>query len=141
VSNLTRVRCESFVQEYLANGKNGQNAYMAVFPTCNKITARSAASKLLRRADVKQRIAEFQKKGAERTEITLERLIEEADEIQREAMASKSYAAAVAALIAKAKLAGFLVERFQGSSFNVHYVVGDTPPSEEDWQRQHVTAY
>jgi len=141
MSRLKLLRHEEFVQKYLENGQHGQEAYLAVYRTRNKITARTGACHLLNLPHVKRRIAEIQKRGAIRTEVTLERLIREADDIQRKALKAKSYASAVSALIAKAKLAGFWIERTHGESFNVNYVIGDHAPSEEDWRRQHVTAF
>jgi len=141
VAALKTVSHERFVQEYVVNGNKRSLAYALAFPKSKQSACRQNALRLLKKPAVRRRIAELQNKGARRTEITLERLITEADDIQRKALAAKRYAAAVAALIAKAKLAGFMVERFQGGSLNVHYVVADAPPSEEDWQRQHVTAY
>jgi hypothetical protein len=131
---------ERFVQEYVINGRNRSLAYALAFPKSKGSACRQGAHRMLKKPAVRRRIAELQNKGARRTELTLERLITEADEIQRKALAAKSYAAAVAALIAKAKLAGFFVERFQADNVNVHYMVGDQPPSEEDWLREHVTA-
>jgi hypothetical protein len=141
MAKLKDVARERFVQKYLANGQNGQNAYMAAFPKCTISAARACAPRLLRYPDVQRRLAEIRNQSARRTEITLDLLITEASDIQYKALAKKSYAAAIAALIAKAKLAGFWVERTHGESFNVHYAVGDKPLSEEDWLRQHVTAY
>ena len=138
---LKTVSHERFVQEYVVNGNKRSLAYALAFPKSKQSACRQNALRLLKKPAVRRRIAELQNKGARRTEITLERLVTEADDIQRRALAAKRYAAAIAALVAKAKLAGFMVERFQGGSLNVHYVVADAPPSEEDWQRQHVTAY
>ena len=69
---------ERFVQEYVANGRNGQDAYMAAFPKCGKGAARTLASRLLNRAEVKSRVAEMQGKSAERSQVTLDNLITEA---------------------------------------------------------------
>jgi hypothetical protein len=135
-----KVSHERFVQEYVIKG-NLRKAYRAAYPNSSKASDRGSASQLLKNIAIQRRIAELQGRSAKRTEITLERLITEAGDIQRKALAAQSYTAAVAALIAKAKLAGFWVDRTQGENFNTHYVVGDAPPSEEDWQRQHVTAY
>ena len=129
---------ERFVQEYVANGRNGQDAYMAAFPKCRKSAARAAASRLLTNAEVKSRIAEMLGRSAERSEVTLDNLIKEAADIQRAAMDANSYAAAISALTAKAKLCGLWVERTQGENTNVNYAVSDQPPSEEEWARQHV---
>jgi phage terminase small subunit len=141
VAKLKTVAHERFVQEYVASGHNGQNAYMVAFPKSAKASARASAARLLKNSDVQRRIAEIQSKSAQRTDVTLEGLIKEAGDIQREAMTAQSYAAAVSALIAKAKLSGLWVERTHGENTNVNYAVADQPPSEEDWQRQHVTAH
>src|SRR5215831_14046113 len=47
---------ERFVQEYIANGRNGQDAYMVAFPKCGKRAARTLASRLLTRVEVKSRV-------------------------------------------------------------------------------------
>src|SRR5215467_6475527 len=84
------------------------------------------------------RIAEMQGKRAERTDVTLDSLIKEAGDIQRAAMDANSYAAAISALIAKAKLCGLWVERTQRESSHVIYAVSDEPMSEEEWERRYV---
>jgi phage terminase small subunit len=129
---------ERFVQEYIANGGNAQDAYTAAFPKCGKSAARGSASRLLTNAEVKSRIAEMQGKNAAHSEVTLDNLIKEAADIQRAAMDANSYAAAISALTAKAKLCGLWVERTQGESTNVIYAVSDAPMSEEEWERQYV---
>jgi len=129
---------ERFVQEYVANGRNGQDAYMAAFPKSGKSAARGSASRLLARAEVKSRVAEMQGKSAERSQVTLDKLIKEAADIQRAAMDANSYAAAISALIARAKLCGLWVERTQGENTHVIYAVSDEPMSEEEWKRQYV---
>jgi hypothetical protein len=72
-------------------------------------------------------------RGAERTVVTLESLIREADEIQRAASANMKYSAAVLALTAKAKLAGLWVERSVNGNSNVVYAISDQPMSPEEW--------
>jgi phage terminase small subunit len=129
---------ERFVQEYVANGRNGQDAYMAAFPKSGKRAARRSAYRLLARVEVKSRVAEMQGKSAERSQVTLDNLIKEAADIQRAAMDANSYAAAIAALIARAKLCGLWVERTQGENTHVIYAVSDEPMSEEEWERQYV---
>jgi hypothetical protein len=129
---------ERFVQEYVANGRNGQEAYMAAFPNSGKSAARRSAYRLLTNTRVKSRIAEMQRKSAERSQVTLDNLIKEAADIQRAAMDANSYAAAISALIARARLCGLWVERTQGENTNVIYAVSDEPLSEEEWERQYV---
>jgi hypothetical protein len=89
---------------------------------------------------VQEYVANGQNGKEERAEVTLENLIKEAGDIQRAALDAKSYAVAISALTAKAKLSGLWVERAQGENTNVNYAVSDQPPSEEEWERQHVTA-
>lgn len=64
--------------------------------------------------------------------ITLANLIEEADEIKREAMAAENpnYGAAVSALTLKARLAGFLHDKppAAGDTFNIAFI--KAPPQE-----------
>ena len=56
--------------------------------------------------------------ATERAEVTIERLIREADEIQRLATAAGQHSAANGALIAKAKLAGLWVEKTNNTNTN-----------------------
>jgi hypothetical protein len=48
---------------------------------------------------------------------------------------------AIAALIAKAKLAGRWVDRAEQRNTNVNYVVSDKPMTEEEWVAQCVTEH
>jgi hypothetical protein len=68
-------------------------------------------------------------------------LIGEAAGIQQSAIEAQAYSAAVAALTAKAKLAGLWIERGEHSNTNVNYAVSDEPPSESEWVRRHVTEH
>jgi hypothetical protein len=61
---------------------------------------------------------ELQAVACERTAITIESLIREADAIQRAAMASGQYSAATSALISKAKLAGLWVKKTDNTNTN-----------------------
>jgi hypothetical protein len=97
VSKIKLIRHGQFVREVISNGQNVQNAYPAVCPTRNKMTARTAVCKLLNNVKIKRRITELLRKGRKRTQVTLERLINDADDVQRNAIAPKSYAAAIAA--------------------------------------------
>ena len=101
VAALKTVSHERFVQEYVINGNKRSLAYALAFPKSKQSACRQNALRLLKKPAVRRRIAELQNKGARRTEITLERLITEADDIQRKALAAKRYAAAVAALTLK----------------------------------------
>jgi DNA polymerase III delta prime subunit len=82
---------------------------------------------------VRRRINELQTYAAETENITVEKLVQEAARIQREAERSGNHSAAVAALTAKAKIAGLWVEKTETENVNLHYVVSDSLPSEEQW--------
>jgi hypothetical protein len=51
------------------------------------------------------------------------------------------HSAAIAALVAKAKLAGRWVERAEQKNANVNYVVSDQPMTEEEWAAERVTEH
>ena len=70
--------------------------------------------------------------AAAETQITIESLIKEAADIQKRATKAGQHSAAIAALIAKAKLAGRWVDRAEQRNTNVVYAVSDRPMSEED---------
>ena len=72
---------------------------------------RSHASRLVTNGNIKGRVAELQDAAATETQITIESLIKEAADIQKRATKAGQHSAAIAALIAKAKLAGRWVDR------------------------------
>jgi hypothetical protein len=57
-------------------------------------------------------------------------------EIVGKASAKEQYSAAVAALTAKAKLAGLWVDRAE--NLNGNYAISDKPLSEQEWVEKHV---
>ena len=100
---LGNPRHERFAQE-LATGKTADAAYGLAGYREN----RSNAARLSANQDIQKRVAEIQSLGAERAAITVETLIAQAEAARSKAMAEKGGAnAAVAAIIAKGKLAGF----------------------------------
>lgn len=81
--------------------------------------SRSAASRLSTNVNVLARVAEIQDRATIRTEITLASLMEEAAEIQAAALKANQHSAAVAALTAKAKLAGLWIDKAENTNRNV----------------------
>jgi hypothetical protein len=67
--------------------------------------------------------------------------LQQAADIQKRAAKAGQYSAAIAALIAKAKLAGRWVERAEQKNTNVNYIVSDQPMTEEEWVAEHVTEH
>ena len=119
---LANPKHEVFAQE-LAKGRTLEDAYVAA----GYSKSRSNASALRTKYNILERVLELQGAGVERTEVTIEGLIREADELQRLAKASGMYAASITALTAKAKLAGLWIER----SDNVNHYKRDAT----DWSR------
>ncbi len=117
---LENPRWEKFCQAYVRGETVGNAAasYEAVYGKAD----RHAASRLQRRDNIAQRIAELQDQVAKveaeatamvakRRAITIDSLIDEADALKKAALEVKQVAPAVSALTLKAKLAGFLTER------------------------------
>ena len=104
---LRNPRHERFAQE-LATGNTADAAYVLAGYRAN----RSNAARLSASRDIQKRVAEIQSLGAERAAITVETLIAEAEAARSKAMGEKGgAAAAVAAITAKAKLAGLWREK------------------------------
>jgi len=102
---------------------------------------RSHASRLVAKGNIKGRVAELQDAAAAETQITIESLIKEAADIQKRATKAGQHSAAIAALVAKAKLAGRWMERAEQRNTNVNYVVSDQPMTEEEWVAKCVTEH
>jgi hypothetical protein len=132
MSILSNPRHEKFAQG-LAQGKPAINAY----ELAGYKPDRGAASRLSANVSIQARVAELQGKAAESAIITLEGLIQEAGELQVAGLKLNQISAAVAALTAKAKLAGFWVDKAE--STNTNYVVSAEPePTQEEWDEKHV---
>ena len=82
-------------------------------------------------------LPELQAEVAERIALTLEKAILEADAIQRAAIKAGQFGAAVAALTAKAKLAGIWIEKSETT--NAHYAISDQPLTDDEWKAEYVT--
>jgi len=107
VPTLRNPRHERFAQE-LATGKTADAAYGMAGYREN----RSNAARLSANQNIQKRVAEIQAVGAELAAITVETLIAEAEAARSKAMVEKGgAAAAVAAITAKAKLAGLWREK------------------------------
>jgi len=121
----------------LATGKTADAAYGLAGYREN----RSNAARLSTNQDIEKRVAEIQAVGAELAAITVETLIAEAEAARSKAMAEKGgAAAAVAAITAKAKLAGLWREKVaqtDPSSQNaLRYIISERPLTEEEWMRE-----
>jgi phage terminase small subunit len=133
---LRNTRHETFARG-LAEGKSISEAYEAA----GYKSSRPHASRLATNGNIKGRVAELQDAAATETEITIRSLIEEAADIQKRATEAGQHSAAIAALIAKAKLAGRWVERSEQKNSNVNYVMSDQPMTDEEWAADRVTEH
>jgi phage terminase small subunit len=130
---LKSVRHERFAQQ-LAAGKSATEAY----ELAGYRGDRTAASRLSTNVNIRARVTQLQNVAAEETGVTIDTLICEAAEIQQKATDGRQYSAAIAALIAKAKLAGRWVERTEQNNTNVNYAVSDRSFSQQEWVEKHV---
>jgi hypothetical protein len=134
---LQNDRHEKFVQAIIAKKLCATDAYKSVYgEDKSDNVANASASRLLRYATISQRMAEIREKSAKRFEITLESMIGEFEEAAQLARDSDQCSAVIAALTAKAKLAGLWVERAE--NLNGNYAISDAPLSEEEWLARHV---
>ena len=136
MSPLRNTSHERFAQELAAN-KSADGAYK----TAGYKRDRAHASRLAANGNIRGRVAELQDAAAAEIQITLQSLIEEAADIQKRAAKAGQHSAAIAALIAKAKLAGRWMDRTEQKNTNVNYVVSDKPMTEEEWAAQCVTEH
>jgi hypothetical protein len=148
---LSNPRWEKFCQTYV-RGKtagDGTESYLAAGFKCSRKAAGVAASRLLKNASIKQRIAELQGQVAQieadavaeatkKHALTVDSLIEEADKLLKAGLEHKQIGAAVSALVAKAKIAGLWIERADVRNPDLANTVKtfvDRPPREtrEEW--------
>jgi hypothetical protein len=136
MSPLRNAKHERFARE-LAEGKSMSEAYEMAGYKRN----RSHASRLVANGNIRGRVVELQDAAATETQVTIESLIKEAANIQQLATKAGQLSAAIAALIAKAKLAGRWVDRTEQRNTNVNYAISDQPASKEEWIAEHVSEH
>lgn len=104
-------RQERFVL-LIIKGETQSTAYeQAGYSAKTKEIGSTAASKLIRNPNIQGRMLELQQALAVRTVVSLESLTAQLDEIRVAAKAAGSYGPAVAAVVAVARLHGFMVDR------------------------------
>jgi hypothetical protein len=133
---LRNAKHEKFAQG-LAEGKFADEAYSAA----GYKPDRAHASRLAANGRIRGRVSELQAAAATETKVTIESLINEAANIQQLATKAGQLSAAIAALIAKAKLAGRWVDRTEQRNTNVNYAISDQPATKEEWIAEHVTEH
>ena len=125
---LANPKHEIFASE-LAKGRTLEEAYALA----GYAKSRSNASVLRTNQNILDRVAELQGNVAENTQVTIEGLILEANEVYRTAMKERQLGAANGALKLKAVFAGLYVEK----SDNTHRYKNDAA----DWSREELVAF
>jgi len=110
---LNNPKHERFAQE-LAKGRTQLDAYVAAGYRPDD----GAAARLSGNVRVRERVAELQRKAAERVEITVADIARQLDEDREFALECKSPAAAVSATLGKAKVLGLVKERHEHTGKN-----------------------
>ena len=128
MGEIQNPRYERFAQE-LAAGKTADAAYEAA----GYRKHRGNAARLSANERIKDRVREIQAVGAERAAVTVQSLIDEAEEARIKAMdAPNGAAAAVSAITAKAKLAGLWQEKVEQHSNGTISTVWNVSWEDED---------
>jgi len=133
---LSNPRHERFAQE-LAKGKTADEAYVLAGYKKND----GNATRLKGNERILERLGELQNRAAKRTEVTVESLIAEAEEVRRLAVEKGQLSAAIAAIKEKGVLSGKRIERSEHENTNVNYEVSDRPLTDAEWNEQHTTAH
>lgn len=108
-------RQEMFVQ-HLLEGRTQKDAYSKAGYSASGNSAEVAAARLFRNVQVAARVAELQARAARRSEVTVDSLVQELDEILQLATKLGQPAAGVGAIMGKAKLLGLIVDRAEVSA-------------------------
>lgn len=123
----------------VVEGMTQADAYVACGYKANKRSAKGNGTRLMSNPFVRRRVLELQRHAIAFVGLTVEKLVAEAAAIQQSALRADNHAAAVAALTAKAKLAGLWVERSESESLAVSYSISDALPSPDEWERERAT--
>ena len=132
VPALPNHKHERFAQE-VAKGKTATEAYSLAGYSPNPTG--SNAARMMGDDRISARVAELLDRGAQRAEVTVAWLLEQAQAIIKEARAAEDYAAASQTVERAAKIAGLWVDRGEIAS-TVRSVSAD-PMTPDQWQQQH----
>lgn len=119
-------RHKRFVEEYMVDG-HGQNAYLRIYPDATPSSAKEAASRLLRRADIKMELEKLQEERMKNVMWSAEDILQQIKDIALSEDASTNEK--LKALELAAKSLGMFRDKVEHSG-NVSIVLGQTV---EDW--------
>lgn len=136
---LKNMRHEAFARAYVALDGNARRAYVAAGYNAylgddlqGAYPVDANASRLLRHAKVHQRIEGLRRAMAKRADITEDSIATELEEARKLAIQVEAPAAAVSATVAKAKLAGLMIDRKEIGD------AGDFAKMSEDQLREYI---
>jgi phage terminase small subunit len=129
---------ERFCREYVSGKSQAESYAAAGYSTKKRQNLHACGTRLMRNVAVRRRINELQSYAAETENISIESLMKEAGKIQRAAMQDGNHSAAVAALTAKAKIAGLWIEKTETENTNLNYAISDQLPTEAQWEAERV---
>lgn len=119
-SRMLSEQQERFCQ-FIAEGMNQTDAYKAAgYKTANDGVAAANASRLIGNAKIQERLSEIRRPVAIKAEVTLDWLIEQAQEVLMQAKADKSHAASIAAIKELGILSGRRVEKRENTNRDVN---------------------
>ncbi|MER9403680.1 terminase small subunit [Mesorhizobium caraganae] len=132
------IRQERFCQGLL-EGLPQSRAYVEAGYAARGNAAQVEASKMVRLPKVAARVAELQAAAARRSEITVDDLVAELEDMRKLAIACKHPAAGVAAVMGKAKLLGLIVDKAEIEATvrkPAREPTDDKRMSLEEWERR-----
>jgi len=133
---LANIRHEQFCLFYVRGLSQGEAYGKAGYKPTGRRNMDICAVRLMRDVRIRRRIAELQRYAADSEDVTVVSLLREASQVQREAMQDRNHNAAMAAITAKAKLAGLWVDRTENENTNLNYAISDQLPTEQQWEAE-----
>jgi phage terminase small subunit len=122
---LPNPRHELFAQALVAGlaGKTRieraqSTAYLAAYQSCSNGNSAEACASIRRAKPILERVREIQQAAAKRIEETPERIAQELNEVRDEARKDKAHAAAVSAILGKAKVLGLFIGKHEETTRN-----------------------
>lgn len=100
---------KAFVREYKKNGGNGTQA--AIKAGYSEKTARKIASENVTKPDIKEALAQEEKKLQEKYEYTIDDMVRELDDVKMKADAEQNRQAQIKAIELKGKAFGLFIDR------------------------------
>jgi hypothetical protein len=121
MSQLANIKHENFCRLIIEGAKYGwtqADIYKRAGYRADGHSAEIAASRLMKKDEIRRRLAELTAPATRKARITAESLLTELEETRAGAVLAAQYGAATAAITAKAKISGILVDRLEVGGVN-----------------------